>query len=66
MVSADVYFRALMFAVISFVVAFLSERIADREKAMRESEEKLLRKEKLAFLGELAGGVGQPPIRIGK
>jgi len=39
-VYADDYLRALMFVVIGFVVALLSERIAKNEKALRGSEEK--------------------------
>jgi len=37
-VTANDYFRALMFVVIGFVVALLSERIAKKDEALRESE----------------------------
>ena len=40
-VTANDYFRALMFVVIGFVVALLSERIANREEALQETSDYL-------------------------
>jgi len=36
----------------------LEERVEQRTKELRDAQEKLIRKEKLAMLGQLAGGVG--------
>ena len=36
----------------------LEERVAERTKALEEAHERLVRQEKLAVLGQLAGGVG--------
>jgi signal transduction histidine kinase len=36
----------------------LEEKVAERTRELRESQEKLLRQERLAALGQLAGGVG--------
>ena len=42
-VTANDYFRALMFVVIGFVVALLSERIAKKDEALKTSELMLLK-----------------------
>jgi PAS domain S-box-containing protein len=36
----------------------LEERVAERTRELREAQEQIVRKEKLAFLGQLAGSVG--------
>ncbi|MCD6310307.1 MAG: hypothetical protein J7M18_06295, partial [Candidatus Eremiobacteraeota bacterium] len=55
--TADDYFRAIMFIIISVVVAMLSEKIARTMEELEKTQKAFIQSEKMASMGKLSAGI---------